>query len=138
MRWIVSEAEKCTGSEDQSNFARWYVDAHTYLEDEDYSSSVMKSWLVIEQHINSTWRAHTGRDSDPNFRAPPNKKDVLEALRKAGKITNDEHARLDGLRDRRNEIIHGGSITSRTEASSYLAVAEELTRSLLSIPKPTS
>ncbi len=138
LRRIVIKAEECTRSEDQSNFARWYIDAHTYLEDGDYDSSVVKSWLIIEQHINSMWRSHLGRKRDPSYRNPRDKKSILNALLKAGRLTSDEFARLDGLRDRRNKVIHLGSTAAHKEASAFLVLAEELTRSLLNIPKSTS
>lgn len=133
LRDMLSKAEKCTMQENQSSFAQWYIDAHTSFEDSDYDRCVLKSWLVIERHINTMWQAYVKRTSGVWRKTKSNKKEVLDNLLKWGLMTPEEHAKLDGLRIRRNRVFHSGSAAARREAQEFLKVAEELTRSALGI-----
>lgn len=95
---------------------------------------LMNYWtkpLIVEQHINSIWRVHKGSEYDPSRNPSPKK--ILDDLLKAGKITSDEHRRLDRLRDIGETRFHLGNTAARKEASLFLAVAEEFTRNMLGI-----
>jgi hypothetical protein len=133
LRRIINKAAECTIEGNQSSFARWYIDANTSLEDPDYDRAVMKSWLVIERHLNTAWEDHVRKTSGTPRSAGTKKEKVLADLLKWGSITREEHKILDGLRVRRNKIIHSGSSVTRKDAHSFLKVAEEITRAALGI-----
>ena len=138
LRDIVSKAERCTMEDNQSSFAQWYVDSQTSFEDSDYDRSILKSWLVAERHINTMWENYIKQTRNVSRKAGSNKKDLLDDLLTWGLMTTEEHAKLDGLRIRRNDAFHSGRAAVREEAREFLTVAEEITRDSLGILDKTS
>lgn len=133
LREIVSSAEKFTAKSDQSSFARWYIDTHTAFEDPDYERCIIKSWLIIERHVNTMWEEHVKKTSGVSRKAGISKERTLQNLLKWKVITPETYAKLDELRERRNDALHEGSGAARKEALDFLKTAEEITKAALGI-----
>lgn len=131
----VARAEEATSIPEQSDYSRWYIDAYTYQIDGSYDQAVVKSWLIIEQHIKSMFATLAPKGALPRKILPSNDA-MLKKLLKAGKISTDQYKDLDSLRSKRNEIIHRGSVTTGGESREFLEVAERLTRAITGILKP--
>jgi hypothetical protein len=133
LRDIIIEAEKHTSDGNQSSFAQWYIDAYTSFEDPDYERCVIKSWLIIERHVNTMWEDHIRKTEGVSRKAGTSKEKILKDLLKWKVITPETHAKLDGLRERRNATFHIGSGAAREEVLEFLKTAEEITTAALGI-----
>lgn len=135
LKEVFETAEKSTMDPTQSDYAMWFIDAHSYLEQKEYDPSLMKSWLIIEKHAALMWEdlpiEIRGKGKKPLRQRPLPMEKLLKDLRKGNKISEADHRKQDDLRVLRNKIMHKGHHASREEAAEFLSLAEDLTREKL-------
>ena len=61
---------------------------------------------------------------------------LLKTSTRLVKLTKDEFLNLDGMRVKRNNVVHHDAKAMHPDAESFLATAEGLTRTKLGILKP--
>jgi hypothetical protein len=142
LRKIIETAEKSTADPTQSEYAKWFINAHSYREQGNYDHSVMNSWFIIEKHATVLWEdlqgeARKGAKTSSQQRGPLMGKLLVDLL-KGNKVSKTDYHRLDGFRVIRNNMMHNGYHASREEAENFLALAEDLTRRELSLSKRAS
>jgi hypothetical protein len=142
LKKIIETAERSTADPTQSDYARWFIDAHSYLAQGNYDHSVVNSWLIIERHSIVLWedlQRELGKPSKtpPSQYGPPIGR-VLSDLLKGNKVSKTEHDILDDFREFRNDMLHNGYHASRERAEEFLATAEDLTRKELGLSRPAS
>jgi hypothetical protein len=141
LKKVIETAEHSTKERRQSDYAKWFIEGYSYLEEANCDHSIMKTWLILEKHTRALWdhfeeeSLRPGRNRARQRRPPVER--LLKDLFKGGRIVKAEYRRLDWLRDQRNKILHEGRAATREEAEAFLALAEDITRQTIGVSKAT-
>ncbi len=139
LKHLVETSERCTQSDLQTDYAKWFINSHTYWEEAEYDHSITRSWLIIEKHARSLWIKSQGEllsgMKGATVQSFPPMKKLLARLFKASRLTEDDYHILDRMREQRNDLLHEGRTATREEAATFLTMGENITRETMGIPK---
>ncbi len=142
LKKVIETAEGSTKDPQQSDYAKWFIDAYSYWEEANHDHSIMKTWLIFEKHAWALWDGYAKeslrRGNNRSTQGKPPMKKLLEDLFRGNRIAEAEYRKLDRLRDQRNKIMHEGRAATREEAEAFLALGEDLTRRKMGISKEIS
>jgi len=132
---VFEQAERISNEPDISDFLLFLLEAHTHLQNSEYSQSFIMSWVIIERHMLWLWnkflkeeqmsRERRSKLTNPAYWTIDF---VLEGLNIGGQLTKEEYDDLMVLKTKRNDIIHQGESAAFEEAEKSLKIAKEIVK----------
>jgi len=132
---LIQQAERISNDPDLSDFLTFFLEAHTHLENSEYSQSFIMSWVIVERQMYWLWKKFLREERIPSERRkkltfPPiwTIDFVLEVLNLQGQLSREAYRGLMSLKTKRNSIIHLGESTTPEEAEKCFKVAREIVK----------
>lgn len=131
----VKLAEHISMDPDISDFLTFFLQAHSHLENSEYSQSFIMSWVIIERQILWLWKKFLKEEQMPKKRRDKLTNPaywtidfVLEGLNLGVRLSQNEYEDLMALKDKRNDIIHLGESTTFEEAQKCFKRARDIVK----------
>lgn len=132
---IVNYAEHISKDPDVSDFLTFFLQAHTHLENSEYSQSFILSWVIVERHMLWLWKKFLREEQMPRKRRDKLTNPaywttdfILEGLNIGGRLSLKEYEDLSALKNKRNDIIHLGESTTLEEAKECFKIAKNIVK----------
>lgn len=132
---IIQQAERISQDPDISDFLTFFLQAHTHLDNSEYSQSFIMSWVIIEREMIWLWRKFLKEEQMPRKRREKLSRTtywtidfIIEGLNIGGRLSEKEYRDLMDLKSNRNDIIHAGESTTLEEAEKCFEMAKSIVK----------
>lgn len=135
---VVRKAEKITQDEDIKNYILSYMDAKTHFLIEQFKTSFLLAWIVLEKYIDELWSKTLISRNVSGKRFGKLAKsmlwtvdDKLETLNLLGQISNEHYFEIIRLKSIRNAIVHKGRNVTKQETEECLRFSLNIVREIV-------
>ena len=132
---VIKQAERICKDPDISDFLSFFLEAHTHLDNSEYSQSFIMSWVIVERQMYWLWKKFLKEEQIPRKRRGKLTNPtywtidfVLEGLSLGGQLSKEDYSYLMSLKSKRNDIIHVGEATTLEEAEKCFNVAKSIVK----------
>jgi hypothetical protein len=134
----VKKAEIVAQNVEVKSYVLSYLDAKTHFSIEQYKTSFLLAWIVLEKYIDSLWSSTLVSRNVSGKRLGKLAKsmlwtidDKLEVLNLLGGITNERYFELVRLKEIRNKIVHKERIVTSQETEECLRFALDILKDVV-------
>lgn len=124
---ILRSAEKITKNKSVTDYLLSFLDAKTHFLIEQYKTSFLLAWIVLEKYIDGVWEETLVSQKISDKRREKLARsslwtadDKLEALNLMGLFVNERYNEVIRLKKMRNDIVHEGRNVTKQEAEECL------------------
>ena len=135
---VVGKAEKITQDKDIKNYIISYLDAKTHFLIEQFKTSFLLTWIVLEKHIDELWlRTLISRNVSGRRLGKLSKSmlwtvdDKLETLNLLDQISNERYFEIIRLKKIRNAIVHKGRAVTKQETEECLRFSLDIVKEIV-------
>jgi hypothetical protein len=137
---VIQQAELITKDPDISDFLIFFLEANTHLKNSEYAQSFIMSWVITERHVFWLWDKFLKEEGIPRKRRDKLMNPaywtidyILEGLNLGRQLSQKDYEELMSLKNKRNDIIHGGEAVNLEEATKCLDLARNIVKQRASI-----
>jgi hypothetical protein len=130
MEDLLESVVKIVNDKQQSDLMLLYAEASSHFMAEEYTQSVLWSWILVEKIAPLYWARYISENKLPEklveaFEGEDISKNI-KMLYRVGILNEQPYQQINKLRKIRNEIIHNGKTATESQASELLDVCKSI------------